>query len=314
MNKVRENAKNKKQRTGNTPLSCCATHHTHTQGYTLQCGVEGAKPTDIFLTDVLIDTGALQANYIAASAVPWLSSQGVQIVTGDETCKVCGVAGCTTTNSYVVINLDLPNRHNKQTFSIPIKAWILEDCPYDMIVGRPDIEKHKLLDRVELSGNEYSNYCMKNRPRVGADLLTLYHKRPRESEEKNSDKVFTCTECREDNPTTKKCTAGCAAEKKHNSSTSDFASDAWVDIEPVLPIEVYVSICDELYAVAHKKIMGIKEDNLKSPDNPRIFRFPDTGSGTAGRRVVTQTCMFASIQGHDNNASATQLHELYTAP
>ena len=160
MNKVRENAKNKKQRTGNTPLSCCATHHTHTQGYTLQCGVEGAKPTEILLSDVLIDTSALQANYIAASAVPWLSSQGVQIVTGDETCKVCGVAGCTTTNSYVVINLDLPNRHNKQTFSIPIKAWILEDCPYDMIVGRPDIEKHKLLDRVELSGNAYSSYYM----------------------------------------------------------------------------------------------------------------------------------------------------------
>ena len=321
LNKAREQMKKKKQRTGNTPLSCCAANHPHTdaQGHTLQCGVKGAKPTDILITDVLIDTGALQANYIDASAVPWLSSHGVVISTSDETCKVCGVAGCTTTNSYVVLNLDMPNKHNKQTFSIPIKAWILKDCPYDIIVGRPDIEKHKLLDRVELSGNAYSTYCMKKRPRVGADLLTLsHHKRPRESEEKNSDaEILICTECRENNPT-KICTAGCAADKKNNSSASDFASDSgytqWAEIESVLPIEVYVSICDELYAVAQKKIMGIKEENLKSPDNPLVFRFPDTGSGTAGRRVVTQTCMLASVQGHDNNASATQLHELYTAP
>ena len=66
----------------------------------------------------------------------------------------------------------------------------------------------------------------------------------------------------------------------------------------------------------HKIVTGSRTANLNSSHDVEYGDdFGPLGSNTAnaGRWVATQTCVFASAQGHDNTVSATQLHELYMA-
>ena len=207
---------------------------------------------------------------------------------------------------------------------INIKCYILPDSNYDIILGRPDINKYQILDKVALSGDEFSELIKRKRTETDHPVKSHYNRKiPENRSELHSlstdrkmgtkvpsgseAKIKTCMECR--TAPHKNCTAGCAADKKAKTDNiSDFSGRSvrkhelihWVDIEPILPIEVYVGICDELYTIAQEKISEISEENLKRPDIPRVFRLPNTGSGKAGQRGVAQTCMIASVRGPSN--------------
>ena len=114
---------------------------------TLQCGIKGSKPNSILITNVLIDTVTLQANYVSEAAATWLKSQGFK--SSNETNNVCGIAGRIPINSYVVFNLQLPTRLG-DILIINIKCYILPDSNYDIILGRPDINKYQISDKVIL--------------------------------------------------------------------------------------------------------------------------------------------------------------------
>jgi hypothetical protein len=45
------------------------------------------------------------------------------------------------------------DKNSQLIFNINIKAWLINDSPYDLILGRPTIEEHSLLDRISLAGN-----------------------------------------------------------------------------------------------------------------------------------------------------------------
>ena len=221
--------------------------------------------------------------------------------------------------NYLIFNARL-----EDNFDINIKCYILPDSNYDIILGRPDINKYQILDKVALSGDEFSELIKRKRSETDLPEKSHYNSNiPENRSELHSHstdrkiglkvpsgteaKTKICMECR--TASHKNCTAGCAAEEKTKiSSTSDYAGRSvrkteathWVDIEPVLPIEVYVKICDELYTIAQEKISEISEENLKRPDIPRIFRLPDAGSGKAGQRGVSQTCMVANVRGPSN--------------
>ena len=62
------------------------------------------------IIDILIDTGALQANYINKDAAEWLQSHGQAIVVKPHMCKVCGVGGCLELNSFINFKVSLVNR------------------------------------------------------------------------------------------------------------------------------------------------------------------------------------------------------------
>ena len=303
-------AKANKKRKGNF---CCAMHlDGQLQGYTLQCGIQGQNIKDIIISESLIDTGALQANYIDSGLRTWFEAHGVPILTSSEgSCRVCGVAGCTNTNSYVVFNLSLLHKHSKLIFNIKIKAWLIDNLPYPIIVGRPDIVKNSLLDKVSLAGDDYSKYFYKGvkRDTIRGDTGVCQYKRvsiKRKHEDilatamGMSDTTCAQCECRHGNSP-----PGCCSAKDKDILDTTLGT---------VPAEDYVSITDELYIIAQEIFTGSRTANLNNSHDVEYgddFGLLDPNTAKAGRRVATQTCVIASAQGHDNTVSATQLHELY---
>jgi hypothetical protein len=82
----------------------------------------------------------------------------------------------------------------------------------------------------------------------------------------------------------------------------------WIDIEPILPIETYIQICDELFDIAKQNILG---SEASSPKIDSDSSNSDVAIQHAARRVVAQTPAGASVGGHSNNVTRTQLHELH---
>ena len=179
-----------KEKKGNSPSLhiCCNTHigNTALTGHTLGCGVHGAIPSQFKIFDTLIDTGALQANYMALDVAAWLTSHGIPLRTDVNTCRVCGLYGCTNTKEYAIFSISLLDKNSKNIFNLIIKAWLIKDSPYDLIIGRPTIEEHKLLDRISLAGNALALAWEEQKP--SATVLTIlnnHEKYPSETIEKN---------------------------------------------------------------------------------------------------------------------------------
>ena len=123
------------------------------EAHTLHCGI--ITPQKKSYVNVLIDTGALQGNYLSADVAQWLQHQGVEEF--KEKIKVCSFKGCETVNSYFLVDFSFLDKISGKIIIIEkIKTWLLPNCPYDIILGRKTLENFDLLGRINLSDKKYS--------------------------------------------------------------------------------------------------------------------------------------------------------------
>ena len=122
--------------------------------HTLRCGI--ITPRKKSYVDILIDTGALQGNYLSSDVAQWLRHQGVE--EKNEKIKVCSFKGCEAINSYFLVDFSLYDIVSRENIIIEkIKTWLLPNCPCDIILGRNTLEKYDLLKRIDLSDKKYTH-------------------------------------------------------------------------------------------------------------------------------------------------------------
>jgi hypothetical protein len=103
------------------------------------------KPATISHNDnILIDTGALQSNYVHETVAMQLEGKGARKERSDiVVCSgVCGL--CAKTSEVIYFDLTMLNECNDNYFTFPAKAIIVK-LKYDLIIGRPDINLHNSL-------------------------------------------------------------------------------------------------------------------------------------------------------------------------
>ena len=130
-------------------------------GYTLKVGVSLTNnPLLSREVDALIDTGSLRQDFISPTMAAWFKTQGADIerALGKDRCLVCSVKECTLVDTLVSFNLIYFNECLNVNETIVITAWVLPNLPYDLIVGRPTLERHRLLKdrKISLSGDAFS--------------------------------------------------------------------------------------------------------------------------------------------------------------
>jgi hypothetical protein len=106
-------------------------------------------PTSTIDTNVLLDTGAFQGNYGSLELQAQLHEAGYNTSPcGSEVCSVIGnkqkCSRCSTIMESVKVNLK--SKSFNKTFTIDIKFTELD---YDLIIGRPTIIQHRLLQVLE---------------------------------------------------------------------------------------------------------------------------------------------------------------------
>ena len=130
-------------------------------GNTLKCGIS-LNPDSSVCREVtsLVDTGSLTLNYVSPTIAAWLTSQGASTerATKDNRRLVCSVHECTLVDTIVTFKLVYLNENTHTNDTINIEAWVLPRLPYDLIIGRPTIEKERLLtdNKISLSGDLFS--------------------------------------------------------------------------------------------------------------------------------------------------------------
>jgi transposase InsO family protein len=147
-----------KPQKGNTLF---ATRSFTADGHTLKCGIIVNDTPPIHReVNCLIDTGALTQNYISPHIANWLTSQGTKVkrVSGARSIQVCSVHECTIEDSNVVFTLAYLNECTNTIDQITIDAWVMPNLPYDIIIGRPTLTKHRLLldNKISLSGEKFN--------------------------------------------------------------------------------------------------------------------------------------------------------------
>lgn len=140
-------------------------------------------PTNnVYVTKCLLDTGALQGNYISEEVAAWFATQGGQVAS-DEATRICSpVAGGTCVSSTQVLiskigifsvlamhrvydtygdqrsmSASVVNNEVKHSFTIRLRVMKLPEG-YDMILGRPTILEHGLLPQL------HPELCTDSRP------------------------------------------------------------------------------------------------------------------------------------------------------
>ena len=112
------------------------------------------------MIDTLVDTGSLSVNLISKDTANWLTSKG-GVITKGKRVRVKSIHGSTIIDSELGLIFTFFNNHKKENESINIVAIIYDGLPYDLIIGRPTIEKHKLLGdtKISLSSDTFTFDC-----------------------------------------------------------------------------------------------------------------------------------------------------------
>ena len=120
------------------------------------------------LTKCLIDTGALQGNYVSEGLAAWLAVHGNQQAEGDKITICSPLSGgiCVNSTRVIVCSIGVFNDHKMHSDSdayfkgyVPTINLIKELIPlrfrviklpegYDLILGRPSAQQHQLLPRL----------------------------------------------------------------------------------------------------------------------------------------------------------------------
>ena len=105
--------------------------------------------TNHLIVDTLLDTGALQGNYLSEELAAWLIDQGaVPVHNGAISIQLAVKNSSTTSTCSLVFNVTFINESNGLPETIfDLKARIL-DSEHDLIIGRPVIRLHSLCDKI----------------------------------------------------------------------------------------------------------------------------------------------------------------------
>lgn len=105
--------------------------------------------TNHLIVDTLLDTGALQGNYLSEELAAWLIDQGAVPVHNGAVSIQLAIRNCSTTSTCsLVFNVTFINESNGLPETIfDLKARIL-DSEHDLIIGRPVIRLHSLCDKI----------------------------------------------------------------------------------------------------------------------------------------------------------------------
>ena len=131
---------------------------------------------DEYQAQVLVDTGALHSNFISLAMSKKLHHQGYQISDCDKTVGM-GVVGMTDKIIGYIDSIDciiFNNLTNKNEFINFSKSYIT-NIKYDFIIGRPDICKHNLYNKLhkDVCVGCHSA-CSKGEPLPLSDLEVAY--------------------------------------------------------------------------------------------------------------------------------------------
>ena len=129
-------------------------------GHTLKCGIILNEKSPIRReVDAMVDTGSLTLNYVSLEVARWLTGHGgyTRKDKGAKRGLVCSVHECTLIDTLVKFKLVYLNNITHENESIELEAYVLKQSPYDLIIGRPTVEKYKLIsdNKISLSGNEF---------------------------------------------------------------------------------------------------------------------------------------------------------------
>ena len=135
---------------GNQPFICCEArdHYDEADRETLQCGIVGSRPNSILITNVLIDTGALQGNYISEEMANKILGSSKPVNAGN-TMKVnkrrrvvCSPISdsCMTIIDNIEVALNFESCNSIKTCLIEFNVLpSLSGSQYDVIVGEKSI-------------------------------------------------------------------------------------------------------------------------------------------------------------------------------
>lgn len=105
--------------------------------------------TNHLIVNTLLDTGALQSNYISEDLAAWLVDQGAVLVhNGTISIQLATKNDVTTSSSNLNFHVTFLNELKNEPESIlNLNARIL-DSQHDLIIGRPIIRLHNLCDKI----------------------------------------------------------------------------------------------------------------------------------------------------------------------
>ena len=284
---------------------------TQVEGHTLKCGIYGGSESKKAYADVLVDTGALQSNYINSAVANWLTANGVEIKTEITGCLVCSPSGCQRTKQYAEFDFEILNITNNKNEKISIKAWLLPNCPYDLIIGRPTIASNKLLGKIELSSQKFKftlseNYfsTQQNTKICGKDCCSKTKTDDKKSKPQK-EKLKKQRNLREITPETlaeicdPNTTDQSAWERRKKPSKKEDPNALF------LKEKVWENIVEELAHIARAKL------GVKTPESTTDTELLEPALANARARGVTQTNMESTPMLGPNNPASTQLHALY---
>jgi hypothetical protein len=131
-------------------------HNNNILKYTLKCSAHLYNDSLSYhiLTNILIDTCALQANYVSTKLINKLGEES--IIQNNINQPVCSVGSCVSCSRLAKFYITFLNTFNKLFETIEIIAYVLPKLDVDLIIGRPSIKKYNLLSKTPLENVEYT--------------------------------------------------------------------------------------------------------------------------------------------------------------
>lgn len=99
--------------------------------------------------DALLDTGALQANYVNEDLARWIKSRGGKCVSGEDVViSLAARQSFTSSSSMVTFDVTFRNEASSSTERISSVTARVLDSQYQLIIGLPFIRLHNLCDKL----------------------------------------------------------------------------------------------------------------------------------------------------------------------
>ena len=138
---------NHKPRQGKCTL--CTLQSTTTPSYTSDAAFLHNK--NRLNVKVLYDTGAETGSYVNSRVAEWLKAQGA--VASEIPKSVCSCFGdCRVVSECIKFPLifnDGVNNAKYSKFSITLMFWVIEKLPYDVVIGKQDINNNSILSNIQ---------------------------------------------------------------------------------------------------------------------------------------------------------------------
>jgi len=101
-----------------------------------------------FQAKALIDTGALAGSYISTGLKDWLTANGAKVIPclREQVCSAFTNTCSKCLGRIVNLKTEIQNDVTLPV-SMDLNVTVI-DSPFDLIIGRPDIKRYKLIDEI----------------------------------------------------------------------------------------------------------------------------------------------------------------------